>query len=185
LRLTLEQRELVERNRGLAHRAAHRIYSNNPLARCYGTEDDVVQDGLEALCYAAVCYDPGRGVKFATYAYNSILYEIWKKLQYQQIVHVPSGKAGSCDPCAAQWKQEFGEFLVAREEDHDWTIDIAEKLSFLKPRHQTVIVLHFGLQGHRPRTLEAVGAMIGVTKERARQYKVEALAQLRELLGVA
>lgn len=46
-----------------------------------------------------------------------------------------------------------------------------------------VIVYRFGLDSGEPRTLEAVGEMAGVSRERIRQIEERALDHLRRLLG--
>jgi len=59
------------------------------------------------------------------------------------------------------------------------TETIEEALARLNPRSRKILRLYFGLDGERPQTLEEIGAMIGVTRERVRQLKEKALAQLR------
>lgn len=50
------------------------------------------------------------------------------------------------------------------------------------PDQQRLVVEHrFGLHGHGKRTLEQVGEMLGVTRERVRQVQLAALAHLREI----
>ena len=52
----------------------------------------------------------------------------------------------------------------------------------LLPMQQRVVVEHrFGLHGQGRRTLEEVGAMLGVTRERVRQVQLAALARLKEI----
>ena len=56
---------------------------------------------------------------------------------------------------------------------------IAAALADLSERERTVIRLRYGL-GCEPHTLEAAGAQLGVTRERARQIERDALAILRQ-----
>ncbi len=56
---------------------------------------------------------------------------------------------------------------------------IEEVLHTLNPREQKVLELRFGLKDHRPRTLEQVGTVFGVTRERIRQIEAKALRKLR------
>jgi len=52
----------------------------------------------------------------------------------------------------------------------------------LLPRQQRTVVEHrFGLHGHGRRTLEEVGEILGVTRERVRQVQLAALTRLREI----
>ncbi len=52
-------------------------------------------------------------------------------------------------------------------------------LSTLTPREEKVIRLRFGLDDGRPRTLEEVGEVFDVTRERIRQIEAKALRKLR------
>ena len=56
---------------------------------------------------------------------------------------------------------------------------IAEAMTHLTPREQKVIILRFGLDGGGVRTLETVGKIFGVTRERIRQIEAKALRKLR------
>ncbi|MCB1670626.1 MAG: RNA polymerase sigma factor RpoS [Gammaproteobacteria bacterium] len=64
---------------------------------------------------------------------------------------------------------------------------VAERLHLwlqeLPPRHREVLIRRFGLNGYRVETLENVGAEIGLTRERVRQIQIEALKQLKQILG--
>jgi RNA polymerase primary sigma factor len=56
---------------------------------------------------------------------------------------------------------------------------IEEVLGTLTPREEEVLRLRFGLDDGRPRTLEEVGRLFGVTRERVRQIEAKALRKLR------
>jgi RNA polymerase primary sigma factor len=56
---------------------------------------------------------------------------------------------------------------------------IEDVLGELTPRERRALQLRFGLEDGRRRTLEEVGAELGVTRERARQIEAEALRKLR------
>ena len=53
-------------------------------------------------------------------------------------------------------------------------------LTTLPPRDAKVLKLYFGLDGGREHTLEEIGGMLGVTRERVRQLRDRALKRLRE-----
>ena len=57
--------------------------------------------------------------------------------------------------------------------------ELLEALEKLQPRQRRVLVERFGLDGVRPRTLEEVGANLGITRERVRQLEARALRELR------
>ncbi|MGH6690488.1 MAG: sigma-70 family RNA polymerase sigma factor [Gammaproteobacteria bacterium] len=60
------------------------------------------------------------------------------------------------------------------------TSDIEAALSTLPPRDAKVLRLYFGLDDGQSRTLEEIGRMMGVTRERIRQLRDRALLRLRE-----
>ncbi len=63
------------------------------------------------------------------------------------------------------------------------TTDLEAALAALPPRDAKVLRLYFGLDDGRSRTLEEIGRMMGVTRERIRQLRDRALRQLREQHG--
>ena len=58
---------------------------------------------------------------------------------------------------------------------------IDEVLETLKEREAKILRLYFGLEGKEPMTLEEIGGMMGITRERVRQIKEKALARLRHV----
>jgi RNA polymerase primary sigma factor len=58
--------------------------------------------------------------------------------------------------------------------------DIRGILSTLTPREREVLILRFGLNDGKPRTLEQVGKLVGITRERTRQIELKALRALRQ-----
>ena len=56
---------------------------------------------------------------------------------------------------------------------------VQEVVSTLTPREQKVLILRFGLEDGRSRTLEEVGREFNVTRERIRQIEAKALRKLR------
>jgi len=58
--------------------------------------------------------------------------------------------------------------------------EVEEALQSLPPRDAKVLRLYFGLDGGREHTLEEIGGMLGVTRERVRQLRDRALKRLRE-----
>jgi RNA polymerase primary sigma factor len=68
------------------------------------------------------------------------------------------------------------EELVFSEQSSDV---IRDALIELPPRQAEVIRMRFGLDGEEEMTLEEVGQLFGVTRERIRQLEAKALAYLR------
>jgi RNA polymerase primary sigma factor len=76
----------------------------------------------------------------------------------------PNGDAG--DPSSLE-SEDQKEFLMTL---------INTKLS---PRHSKILILYFGLNGEEPRTLESIGQMMGITRERVRQLREKGLKTLK------
>src|SRR5262245_36479725 len=57
---------------------------------------------------------------------------------------------------------------------------VAEALAELTPREQRILSMRFGIGGAGEHTLEEVGKVFGVTRERIRQIEAKALAKLRQ-----
>lgn len=67
---------------------------------------------------------------------------------------------------------EAASFMLLKEQ-------LEEVLETLTPREKKVLQLRFGLEDGRSRTLEEVGQVFGVTRERIRQIEAKALRKLR------
>lgn len=57
---------------------------------------------------------------------------------------------------------------------------VTKALDALEPRDARVLRLYFGLEGGREHTLEEIGNVLGVTRERIRQLRDRALRRLKE-----
>ena len=68
--------------------------------------------------------------------------------------------------------EEAVSFTVLREQ-------LEEVLHTLTPREEEVLKLRFGLKDGKTRTLEEVGEVFGITRERIRQIEAKALRKLR------
>jgi RNA polymerase primary sigma factor len=92
-------------------------------------------------------------------------------------LHTPVGDGESSfgdlleDTAASAPEAETAERLRATE--------LADALAQLKPRMQRVLIARFGLDGSKPKTLEEVGVLLGITRERVRQLETRALRELR------
>ena len=64
--------------------------------------------------------------------------------------------------------------------DRFLTEEVERALNSLSARDAKVLRLYFGLDDGNSRTLEEIGRMMGVTRERIRQLRDRALLRLRE-----
>ncbi len=90
-------------------------------------------------------------------------------------------------PIGKEEDSRLGDFIEDREAEAPANTvaqellreDLTEVLSSLSPRERDVLRLRFGLDDGRQRTLEEVGQLFGVTRERIRQIEAKALRKLR------
>lgn len=59
-----------------------------------------------------------------------------------------------------------------------------EVIGDLSPREQKILDIRFGLSHGVAHTLEEVGQVFGVTRERIRQIEARALDRIREIKGI-
>ena len=90
-------------------------------------------------------------------------------------------------PIGKEEDSRLGDFIEDREAETPASSvtqellreDIIEVMASLSPRERDVLRLRFGLDDGRQRTLEEVGQLFGVTRERIRQIEAKALRKLR------
>ncbi|MCB0642697.1 MAG: sigma-70 family RNA polymerase sigma factor, partial [Phaeodactylibacter sp.] len=58
--------------------------------------------------------------------------------------------------------------------------EVKQGLSILSPREVEVLSAYYGLNGHKALTLEEIGELYGLTRERVRQIKERAIRRLRK-----
>src|SRR6185295_8981934 len=142
---------------------------------------DLVSEGNMALLRAVDKFDAGRGYKFSTYACRAILKAFsrqgMKLSKYRQ--RFPT----DFDP-----KLERSNFLEVKrssfEKDAAEEVKriVIENRADLTDVERTVIEHRFGLESgdlEKPMTLEQVGQIIGVTKERVRQIQNKAMEKIK------
>jgi RNA polymerase sigma factor (sigma-70 family) len=71
--------------------------------------------------------------------------------------------------------EESAETTLMRKEFRDFMVNTVKTLD---DRGKTVIAYRFGLDGHDEKTLEQIGAMLGLTRERVRQISDNMLVKL-------
>ena len=142
---------------------------------------DLVSEGNMALLRSVDKFDCGRGFKFSTYACRAILKAFsrqgMKLSKYRQ--RFPT----DFDP--AMEKSDHLETVRAtheKESAEEVKHIVLSNEAELTDVEQTVIHHRFGLDSKEsavPLTLEQVGQIIGVTKERVRQIQNKALEKIR------
>lgn len=93
-------------------------------------------------------------------------------------------------PIGQEEDSRLGDFIIDREAPGPastvatmlMTEEVQQVLELLTPREREVISLRFGLEDGHARTLEEIGRMFGVTRERVRQIEGKALGKLRQAM---
>ena len=145
---------------------------------------DLVSEGNMALLRAVDKFDAGRGFKFSTYACRAILKAFsrqgMKLSKYRQ--RFPT----DFDP-----KLERSNYLEEKRQDvQKDTADEVKQIVLgnraeLTEIERTIIDYRFGIDEEpmdKPMTLEQIGQIIGVTKERVRQIQNKALKKIKVAL---
>ena len=150
---------------------------------------DLVSEGNMALLRAADKFDVARGFKFSTYACRAIL----KAFSRMGVTH---SRYRQLFPTDFDPKYEKSDYSTRKRAEHeDDCVDEVRQIvnknrANLTDIEQSVIVHRFALgktekknrPEPKPLTLEQVGRVIGVTKERVRQIQNKALDKIRQTL---
>lgn len=105
----------------------------------------------------------------------------------RDIVKVAQEPVSLETPIGKEEDSKLGDFIEDREAETPASSvtqellreDIIEVMAGLSARERDVLRLRFGLDDGRQRTLEEVGQLFGVTRERIRQIEAKALRKLR------
>jgi RNA polymerase sigma factor (sigma-70 family) len=131
---------------------------------------DLIQAGWIGLWQAILHFNPGRGSAFSTYACRAIRNQIWGEVGrgWKRDGWLEMVRAGeSLSEIVSAWQQEqIHQALV-------------EELACLPERLRQVVELSYGLDGQAPLRLCEIGERMGVSKERIRQLRNDALVLLR------
>jgi RNA polymerase primary sigma factor len=182
---------------GWAHRASiarsQIVQANVPLVlamakrtRLSGLDfNELISEGNLALLRSVDKFDCSRGFKFSTYACRAILKSFSR-------VALRTSRYRGRFPTEFDPSLEKSDFIDRKRDDveADCVEEIREILSEnraeLNDMEQTVIRERFALDANpdssKPKTLEQVGELIGVTKERVRQIQNKALRKIRLIL---
>jgi RNA polymerase sigma factor (sigma-70 family) len=131
---------------------------------------DLIQEGWIGLWQAIVHFDPGRGRAFSTYAGRAIRNRIWNAVEQGWKAH------GWLEP--ERVGDNLAELIVIWQQEQVRQA-LVEELACLPERLRRVIVLAYGLEGQAPMQQSEIGKQMGVSGERIRQLRNEALVLLR------
>ena len=144
---------------------------------------EIVSEGNMALIRAVEKFNVDRGFKFSTYACRAILKAFSRTAMKSSRHRTRFPVEFEPDLEKSDWADK------KRDEVEDDCIDelkaiVSRNLADLSEVEETVIRRRFNWeqQDESPLTLEEVGQIIGVTKERVRQIQNKALAKIRGVL---
>jgi RNA polymerase sigma factor (sigma-70 family) len=133
--------------------------------------DDALQAGRIGLWRALKGYDAERGTTFSTYAWVAIMRHI-----HQAAEELNRGLEDWPGEVPASWEETLPEEWIEQVLILE---TLRELVGRLPERLRQVVVARYGLGDEPPRTLQDVGAELGLTRERIRQLQQDAPAWLR------
>ena len=131
---------------------------------------DLIQEGQIALWQSILHFDPGRGNTFSSYAWKAIHHQVWRSLAY-------ANQSRGYDD-VEEWLDLPGQAEAAWQQDQVRQA-IEEELHCLPERLRQVIQLAYGLGEQPLHNLAEIGRQWGLSRERVRHLRNDALTILR------
>lgn len=147
------------------------------MERCHDVRrnpDDFIEAATRGLAKAAVKFDIARGFKFSSFAVTYIKIEIWHERQHYR------AKKRSFALVTAEDASIWDTVKDHRESAPVELGRLNELVDVLTERELKLIKMRFGLESGKPMTLQAVGNIEGVNRERVRQLTDKALTRMRK-----
>ncbi len=141
---------------------------------------EMVSDGNMSLIRAIEKFDYTKGNKFSTYATWAIMKNYARSIpaEHKVLDRFRTGHDELFDNSQSEKGSGYEDELV-NSRQHQVIMSI---LNQLEDRERAIILNRYGLEeGAQPQTLEQVGQVFGVTKERIRQIESRALSKLRKI----
>ena len=140
----------------------------NKLARVQqGMLQDLGREGTPQELAKRLDSTPQRVVKIQSYGREPIS------------LHTPQGENGDSEfgdlieDCEAVAPADAASYTLLQEQLHS-------VLDTLSEREAGIVSLRFGLTGGQPKTLDQIGKVYGVTRERIRQIEARTMSKLRQ-----
>lgn len=146
----------------------------------YSNFFEMVSDGNMSLIRAIEKFDYTKGNKFSTYASWAIMKNYARSVPAEH-TQLDRFRTGNDELFQASTDEKSNPFQLERENRVQQRM-ISRILDQLDDRERRIIVSRYGLEPNtEPQTLEQVGTLLGVTKERIRQLEARALRKLRQI----
>jgi RNA polymerase sporulation-specific sigma factor len=182
---------LILHNQRFVMRTARRFFRPG-AAYPFGNIDDLFSIGLIGLAEATYDFDPSKGVKFLTYAGRCIENEIFQEINK---INKPGSRLESrvfVDSLDRPIPSENRDIEFIGDQISD-PMNIEEDfikrnmgellrgyVDRLNGRERKILELRFGLDDGITHTLEEIGKVLGLTRERIRQIEKQALLKLKD-----
>ena len=138
---------------------------------------DALQAGRIGLWRAILGFDPERGHAFSTYAWTSIMHHVWREVKLAERAHVQAMEHLPLTETSSPPKMADPAHALERSVLYSVLWDL---VACLPGRLRTVILARYELTGEPQVFYAQIGAVLGVSGERARQLHTEALLWLRQ-----
>ena len=143
---------------------------------------ELVSDGNVALMRAVERFDYSLGNRFSTYATWAIITNFARTIP-ESLRQRACFRTASSDLLTATPEVRSNQHALEAVQ-HGREIAVDGILQRLNDREREIIVCRFGLRrGDEPRTLQEVGNVMGVSRERIRQIEARALGKLRRAVA--
>lgn len=130
---------------------------------------DLEQEGRIALWQAILGYDVEQGTAFSSYAVVAIERRIWREVR----------EGERCRDLAFCWEETQAPAASVVWEYEEQQRQVAELVERLPQRLQSVIVQAYGFGREPALSLAAIGRRWGLSRERIRELRNDALVHLR------
>ena len=163
---------LMAAHEGLVHAVVRKqVLGSLPFA-------EALQAGRIGLWRAILGFDPERGHAFSTYAWTSIMHQVWREVKLAERAHSQVTKHLPLD-------EDFCSMPEATDPAQAWETSVVHSalwglVARLPERLRIVILARYGLTGQPRFFYTQIGASLGLSGERARQLHTEALIWLRQ-----
>jgi RNA polymerase primary sigma factor len=144
--------------------------------------DELISEGNLSLLNAVEKFDFTRGTRFSTYATWCVVKRFARVVPEENYV-IKTYVTGADEVIEIQPDKSVSELERKENLDHI-RAELDQVMGELTEREQKILRLRFGLVGS-PKTLEQIGDVLGITRERVRQLEMRALRKAAEFLDTS
>jgi len=155
---------LMRRHEKLVHAVVHQQW-------CGGWRyADIVHEGRVGLWRAILKYDPARGSAFSTYAWPAIAHQTWAAVRREAQPSVV--EAGDAEERVTA---DVAVHVAWAQVCHT----LQEVVARLPEKERWIVARHYGLDGRGGCTQQALGQLLGCTRQAVSYHLAKALRRMR------